>query len=692
MKFSIYLAVAIFLLSTKIFPQWEIINPSPLLDRAFVIYSDSLNCDVLTQRGNIASSSDGGSSWDYHYSNSPVSLFSVFFKGEIGWALGEITYKSTDRGRSWVDKGTVLEYTSKDIFFSDTLNGWAVGNSYIKSTTDGGDTWTTQQLSGQLQFISQYKDSILFTASYDSLYRSTDFGESWYTLQESPEGNFWDFAALHTDSLTYGFLLCGDKVEVTTDAGNTWDSALPDTYTAVKKIKANGGLLLVISNTKIFRSTNFGVSWDTVYIPAGDYSNASFGTDNIIYMSDPEGKLIKSTDGGLSFFNIINSKLSGSVTSMSATDSDYIYLTAGNGKIYKTINGGESFIDIAPENFPITDNVVSVVTRDMAIALASTKIYTTKDGGQNWNVSTYGPPDTYIPTDVYFRDTLNGMVSCAWGLMRETADGGDSWTNRFMVSDTTQMHLLSLSFPNPENGYFCTGDKLYNTTNGGTDWNYHSYLDPQLGRVKFTDVMNGVGRTFQNLYYTSDGGTSWSECDSVNPCSDFDIMKNGSGSVLMVLAQSYVYTSIDYGRTFTKQNLPAEGFYKIRMIDPANAWIAGYNGKIVRYHNDGIITKTESPEIRITGFSLSQNYPNPFNPSTIIKYSIPADSYVTLKIFDMLGREITSLVKAQQAAGNYDIKFNAASMASGIYFYRLEARTIGSDAYFSKVNKMTLLK
>ncbi len=72
-------------------------------------------------------------------------------------------------------------------------------------------------------------------------------------------------------------------------------------------------------------------------------------------------------------------------------------------------------------------------------------------------------------------------------------------------------------------------------------------------------------------------------------------------------------------------------------------------------------------------FSLSQNYPNPFNPSTVIHYQLPASSFVTLKIYDILGRAIAVLVDEKKNAGTYNVTFNAANLPSGVYFYKIQA-------------------
>lgn len=85
-------------------------------------------------------------------------------------------------------------------------------------------------------------------------------------------------------------------------------------------------------------------------------------------------------------------------------------------------------------------------------------------------------------------------------------------------------------------------------------------------------------------------------------------------------------------------------------------------------------------------FALMQNYPNPFNPSTTIRYSIPEASFATIKIYDMLGNEVATLVNEEQPAGNYEVDFNAAGLSSGIYFYKLQV------AGFVETKKMILMK
>lgn len=88
---------------------------------------------------------------------------------------------------------------------------------------------------------------------------------------------------------------------------------------------------------------------------------------------------------------------------------------------------------------------------------------------------------------------------------------------------------------------------------------------------------------------------------------------------------------------------------------------------------------------------VQQNYPNPFNPSTKIKYSIPQDAFVSIKVFNVLGEKITDLINTEMKAGLHEVVFNAANFSSGFYFYVVEARGIDGTKYFD-TKKMILLK
>ena len=126
--------------------------------------------------------------------------------------------------------------------------------------------------------------------------------------------------------------------------------------------------------------------------------------------------------------------------------------------------------------------------------------------------------------------------------------------------------------------------------------------------------------------------------------------------------QTYSYVDNVSGRNF---------YYRLKQVD--------FNGSF-KYSN--IIEVKTVP----AKFGLFQNYPNPFNPTTKIQYSIPQSGYISLKVFNMLGQEVTTLFEGYQRAGNYSVSFNATGLASGIYFYRLNCDS------FVETKKLILLK
>ena len=114
-------------------------------------------------------------------------------------------------------------------------------------------------------------------------------------------------------------------------------------------------------------------------------------------------------------------------------------------------------------------------------------------------------------------------------------------------------------------------------------------------------------------------------------------------------------------------------------VDPFS--IMGLETKLT---DEVVSVKNEEPVLQ--SFTLEQNYPNPFNPSTTIRYSIPTSEFVTLKVYDVLGNEVATLVNEEKPAGSFEVNFSAVELSSGIYFYKLQ---VGS---FIETKKMILLK
>ncbi|MGB5288395.1 MAG: T9SS type A sorting domain-containing protein, partial [Ignavibacteriaceae bacterium] len=126
----------------------------------------------------------------------------------------------------------------------------------------------------------------------------------------------------------------------------------------------------------------------------------------------------------------------------------------------------------------------------------------------------------------------------------------------------------------------------------------------------------------------------------------------------------------------------------------ANLSSGTYLYRLKQIDFDGTFEYSNEIEIEVyvpASFSLEQNYPNPFNPSTKITFSLAVDSKVSLKIFDVLGQEVASLINQDLSAGVHNFNFNAAGIYSGVYFYRIEATGVNGTE-FVNVKKMILVK
>ena len=124
--------------------------------------------------------------------------------------------------------------------------------------------------------------------------------------------------------------------------------------------------------------------------------------------------------------------------------------------------------------------------------------------------------------------------------------------------------------------------------------------------------------------------------------------------------------------SFSDNTVSAKCYYRLKQVD--------FNG------NFEFSPVVEVESMGVTNYTLSQNYPNPFNPSTQIKFALPKDGFVTLKVYNVLGKEVASVVNEYKTSGNYSVNFSAKNLSSGIYFY-----TIKADG-FTQTKKMTILK
>ena len=156
----------------------------------------------------------------------------------------------------------------------------------------------------------------------------------------------------------------------------------------------------------------------------------------------------------------------------------------------------------------------------------------------------------------------------------------------------------------------------------------------------------------------------------------------GYNSVSLILRTS------DGGNTWLKQSNPSTSSLRsVWFTDANNGTAVGDYGTLLRTTNGGVtFIGKENNITNPNEFILSQNYPNPFNPNTTINYSLPKQSNVTIKVYNILGKEVLTLVNENKPRGNYSVEVNANNLSSGVYFYRL------STGQFAQVKKMILIK
>lgn len=201
---------------------------------------------------------------------------------------------------------------------------------------------------------------------------------------------------------------------------------------------------------------------------------------------------------------------------------------------------------------------------------------------------------------------------------------------------------------------------------------------------------NIAANSHGQLFLSTNEGTSWRAIDSGLTSGDNATIScfAVSGSNLFAGSSSYgVFLSTNNGISWVAFNTGLTS-YGVNGLAVSGAYLfAGTSGGVWRRPLSDITTLVGKPSTVLpTQFDLAQNYPNPFNPTTMINYQLPKNSFVTLKVYDVLGRGVATLVNEKENAGSYSVKFDGSTFASGVYLYRLEA---GS---FISVKKLMVLK
>jgi subtilisin-like proprotein convertase family protein len=428
------------------------------------------------------------------------------------------------------------------------------------------------------------------------------------------------------------------------------------------------------------------------------------------------GRIIYTSNGGQNWVSQT------SITAGTLWGIDFINQTtataAGSLGIIRTTNTGVTWFDQTPPgNHYFND--IDFVDVNIGIAICTEgHVLRTINGGNTW-VQTDSIGNTLY--DVNFVDANNAFVAGYDGITGQifrSTNGGLNWV--LQNSNTTEP-LLSVMFADANNGLITGANgTLIRTSNAGViSGTNNSYGRNNLGlpitdfqntndslNVSITDhstvpIVTRLYLKIDTVLHTNDGDLEFYL--EHNGITDTLAYQNGGsgdnfiGTLLndatnfpLVSGSSPYRGSFKPHRPLSKFNgMNPNGYWKLRIYDRAN----GNTGTLEAWS----LNITYAQVIGITGnqnipakFDLFQNFPNPFNPLTKIKFSIPGgngkDLNVLLKIYDILGREVTTLINQQMRTGSYTVEWNAGNFASGVYFYRLEA-----DSY-AETKKMVLVK
>ena len=375
---------------------------------------------------------------------------------------------------------------------------------------------------------------------------------------------------------------------------------------------------------------------------SNDLMDVLFVNQNTGYACGDNGTIIKTTNGGINWVNQITGT-SDFLTSlaMNPSNSSVIYAAGNNGVILKTINGGT-----------------------------------------NWSMQNIGG----LYDDVVFKDINTGITAGFGGFMYRTTNAGNNWVNVDPGIGLTTIYSLCIGGGNIYGG--CESGKIIKSTNNGLNWtNYQTPGSFGFYGLYFSDANTGyaVDNTGK-VFMTSNGGVNWNQI-SVHTGTKYAITTNGT-DMFMCGVQGKILKSTNNGVNWIVQNTSATvSFSGLQFVNTTTGFAVGENGSVYKTTNGGEpiginIISNEIPE----KYTLSQNYPNPFNPTTNIEFSIPKNEFVSLKIYDEIGREIAVLVNENLKAGTYKIDFNASGLNSGLFFYKIQTAT------YTETRKMILVK
>ncbi len=569
-------------------------------------------------------------------------------------------YRSTDNGDTWqllgpstglpdasstnVGRiGLAISKTNPNISYA-LYNDGAVYSGLFK-TTDYGSNWTNadpdMEIANGVSNFSWYFGQVRINPSDpNKIYvmdvgfmRSSDGGANWNLSFQTHV----DHHALAFNPSNPDYLINGDDggIYISTNGGSTWSGPkeMPNTQFYEIGLDYNNPQKLyggTQDNNTIRTQTGNLDDWHGLIGGDGFYVIVDFTDPDIIYAESQNGYLQKSTDGGLNFDNartgINQNEPTNWSTPVVMDPNNHNVLYYGTDRVYRTTNGANNWIAVSPD---LTDGIPgtrlgTVTTIDVA-PTDSNVIYAGTDDSHVWVTTDYGTTWTDISGSLPYR-----------------------WVTRLKVD------------PNNKNNVYVTFS--------GLKWH-----DPQ-----------------PHVFKSNDMGANWTDISSNLPDAPVNAfaIDNNDANKLYLGSDVGAFVSYNGGTSWQPiaDGLPVVSVYDMKIHRQENYLAIGTHGRSMYKVdlNQSVDVKQKTNQLR--GFNLSQNYPNPFNPSTNLSFVIGNSSFVTLKVYDVLGNEVATLVNEEKSPGTYKVNFSAQNLSSGVYYYSI---TAGS---YTKSMKMVLLK
>ena len=393
-----------------------------------------------------------------------------------------------------------------------------------------------------------------------------------------------------------------------------------------------------------------------------------------------------------------------------------------NSTLFKSSDNGLTWTTSSGFPFGFANPTsVYVMDSDNGLVCGVGGIISTTNGGSNWGYL-YTSSDTIIIWNIAI-----GPLGSFWAIGNKVSIStgiGEALVLRSAIASPGSVNLKKMNLPSQYSNYqltsLCVKDSnnciiststhnpttMLKTTDGGIIWTEITLqisLDRDIWALVGDDYNNdimGVGGAngISTVIHSSDLGSTWNIAyDSLNGGrlksigSPFGYITD---TMYAVGSNGTIVKTTDRGVTWTPQNSGITiDLNSVSMAHHSSktAIAVGDNGTNLRTTNGGVTSSdNEYFGTQPNTFTLLQNYPNPFNPSTVINYELPQAVYVRLVVYDVLGREVATLVNGGKEAGYRSVEFNAASagggLPSGIYTYRMTAGT------FVAVKKMLILK